>query len=74
MTAFMDVEKAVDIVLLNFFKEFEFCPDSYNVITNWKYGLGLWTVRWIENCLTWRALMSDMVAPVVFNLSLMPVG
>lgn len=34
MTAFMNVGKAMDVVNLNFSKEFEFNPVSYNVITN----------------------------------------
>lgn len=39
MTAFMSVGKAVDVVHINFSKEFEFTPVSYNVITIWwKYG------------------------------------
>lgn len=61
MIVFMNVGRAVGVVYLSFSKEFNIV--SYNVIHKlMKYGLDMWTVRWIENCLTcWAHGLSSVM-------------
>ncbi|PKU35279.1 rna-directed dna polymerase from mobile element jockey- hypothetical protein [Limosa lapponica baueri] len=55
MTGWIDEERAVDVVYLDFSKAFDTISHSILIGKLRKCGLEAWTVRWIENWLKDRA-------------------
>ncbi|KAG6923734.1 hypothetical protein G0U57_019529, partial [Chelydra serpentina] len=55
ITGSVDEGKAVDVLFLDFSKAFDTVSHSVLASKLKKYGLGEWTVRWIENWLDGRA-------------------
>ncbi|PKU34531.1 rna-directed dna polymerase from mobile element jockey-like [Limosa lapponica baueri] len=55
MTGWIDEERAVDVVYLDFSKAFDTVSHSILMHKLTKCGLGEWTVRWTENWLNGRA-------------------
>ncbi|PKU46357.1 rna-directed dna polymerase from mobile element jockey- hypothetical protein [Limosa lapponica baueri] len=55
MTGWMDEKRAVDVTYLDFSKAFNTVFHSILIAKLRKYGLGEWTVKWIENWLKDRA-------------------
>lgn len=67
----MDEGRTMDIVYLDFSKDFNAVPHNILIDKHRKCGLGEWTVRWIENRLNSR---SQRVIMTVTGSSWRPVS